>query len=83
MESTYPLDAPTKTTEGSGETRGWWVNRYFLKADWQNEYQEVTEEQFITAERAAGFRPKYGDGVATGGFSGRGVSGRVEYVEDK
>ena len=53
--------------------------KYFLKADFMDEYKEVTKEQFIQAERSAGFRPKGGgDGVATGGFSGGGVSGKVE-----
>ncbi len=54
--------------------------RYYLKADWQKDYQEVTKKQFIAAERAAGFRSKLGpNAVATGGFSGNGVSGKVEY----
>ncbi len=52
--------------------------KYFLKGDWEEDWKEVTKEEFINAERAAGFRPKSGDGVATGGFGGNGVSGRVE-----
>ena len=54
--------------------------KYFLKADFQSEYQEVTKEEFIAAERAAGFRPKSGDGIATSGFSGSGVSGSIERI---
>jgi len=55
--------------------------KYFLKADWEDEYKEVTEKQFIAAERGAGFHSKFGaDHVATGGFSGSGVSGKIEYV---
>ena len=58
--------------------------KYFLKVDWQESWSEVTERQFITAERAAGFRPKGGgDGLATGGFSGGGVSGGIEIIQDK
>ena len=58
--------------------------KYFLKADWQDEYQEVSKEKFIQAERAAGFRPKSGDGCATGGFSGGGVSGSMRFInQDK
>jgi len=57
--------------------------KYYLKADFQNEYQEVTKEEFIQAERAAGFRPKYGDGLATGGFLGNGVSGSIKYTPDQ
>lgn len=53
---------------------------YFLKADWETDYREVTEDQFVTAERQAGFYPKPGCGpVATSGFSGHGVSGQVRY----
>jgi hypothetical protein len=53
---------------------------YYLKADFQKEYQEVTREEFIMAERNAGFSPKYGgDGLATGGFCGGGVSGKIAY----
>ena len=56
--------------------------RYFLRAQWQEQWQEVTREQWIRAERMAGFRPKYGgDGPATGGFSGYGVSGKIEYAD--
>jgi len=43
--------------------------------------QEVTREQFIRAERGAGFRPKYGgDGLATGGFSTGTIRGRIQYA---
>ena len=44
-------------------------------------WQEATQEQFISAEHDAGFRPKGGDGVATGGFSAGGVEGKVTYDE--
>ena len=51
--------------------------RYFLKTDWTS-WKEVTKEQWVSAERSAGFRPKGGgDGCATGGFSGHGVRGRI------
>jgi len=41
---------------------------------------EVTQEEFILAERAAGFRPKHGCGpVATGGFGSGGIQGSVRY----
>jgi len=55
------------------------AKRYWLKvgsADWR----EVNEEQFIKAERDAGFCPRDGDGLATGGFSttiGGGICGRI------
>ena len=57
--------------------------KYFLKADHQEEEEEVTEEDFITAERNAGFHSKFGrNSVATGGFSAHGISGRVEYDDE-
>jgi hypothetical protein len=66
-----------------GERNTMMNERYYLKADHQTEWQEVTQEQFVNAEQAAGFRPKDGCGpVATGGFTGRGMRGRVEYVTD-
>jgi len=40
--------------------------------------KEVTKEEWISAERAAGFHPKFGDGPATGGFSGNGMSGSIK-----
>lgn len=61
-------------------------DRYYLKADWQKEWTEVTREQWIRAERAAGFRPKmlssdprYNDTCATAGFSGGGTSGKIHF----
>ena len=61
------------------------MTKYFLKADWQHEYQEVPKEEWIRAERAAGFRPKlstdhedYMKVCATAGFYGNGVSGKIE-----
>lgn len=54
--------------------------RYFLTKGAAEEV-EVTKEEFIQAERRAGFRPKSGDGLATAGFSSSiGISGRVEYI---
>lgn len=61
--------------------------RYFIKPSVIEDdgYTEVTKDQFITAEHQAGFRSKGGPGtVATGGFSGGGISGRIraEYSWD-
>ena len=44
-------------------------------------WQEATADQFIQAEREAGFRPKDGGGFATGGFSGGGIRGKITYGE--
>ncbi|KKL87130.1 hypothetical protein LCGC14_1937830, partial [marine sediment metagenome] len=62
------------------------MNQCYLKADWQDEWEEVSKEQWIKAERGAGFRPKlyiedskYMTTCATGGFYGNGVSGKIEY----
>lgn len=57
------------------------IERYYLKADHEVEWSNVTREQFIAAEQSAGFRSKFGNKhVATGGFTGRGMRGRVESV---
>lgn len=56
--------------------------KYFLSHPQLGE-KEVTKEDFIKAERAAGFYPKSGnpDDCATGGFGGNGLSGTVRYVD--
>lgn len=60
------------------------MDKYELKADFQDEWQEVTKEVWVRAERRAGFRPKmarddprYMTTCATGGFGGNGVRGRI------
>ncbi len=67
------------------------MNTYFLSVTLAGEKieREVTLEEFCKAERAAGFRPKlpssdprYMTTLATGGFSGNGVSGRVKYTPE-
>jgi hypothetical protein len=56
--------------------------KYYLKLARVDEEFEVSRDRFIHAERSAGFRPKSGNGVATGGFTVVvGVSGRIEYVK--
>jgi len=59
-----------------------WIERYFLSFDGvEGSEKEVTKEQFMKAERAAGFHSKFGDNhVATGGFGAGGIRGRVEYT---
>ena len=60
-------------------------DKYFLK--YRNEKEkEVTQEEWISAERGAGFRPKlptddprYMKVCATGGFGGNNVEGRIKY----
>ena len=63
--------------------------RHFLKMDHQSEWSEVTKNEWIKAERSAGFRPKLWSGdpeymttYATAGFSGNGVSGRLDVIPD-
>lgn len=44
--------------------------------------KEVTRQEFIAAERAAGFYSRTGSDLATGGFSSHGgVSGSVKYIK--
>lgn len=63
-----------------------WMERqptYWLKADAipGADWVQVSKEDWIKAERAAGFRPKIGDGCATGGWgSSAGISGRITYA---
>ena len=55
--------------------------RYYLTIGTQPE-AEVTEEEFVRAERRAGFHPKPGCGpVATGGFGSGAIKGRVDYSD--
>ena len=56
--------------------------KYYLSHPQLGE-KEVTKEEFIKAERAAGFRSKSGsmDDCATGGFTGNGISGSIKYNE--
>lgn len=54
---------------------------YFLEHKIFGE-KKVTREEWISAEREAGFYPKYGgDGPATGGFSGNGISGSIRPIK--
>jgi hypothetical protein len=55
--------------------------RYTLSLDGiEDSEREVTREEWVRAERHAGFYPKGGDRgqPATGGFFGHGVRGRIE-----
>lgn len=52
---------------------------FYISEDDEN-WTEVTREEFIRIEQANGFFSKFGfDHPATGGFSANGVRGRVEY----
>lgn len=55
--------------------------RYFLRWDDEEDWREVTVDEFVRGERRAGFRNTMGrpDLTATGGFHGNGVSGRIRY----
>jgi hypothetical protein len=67
------------------------MDKYYIRLG-EGEYREVPRAEWISAERSAersaGFRPKlsstdprYNDTCATGGFSGNGISGRIEYAK--
>lgn len=58
--------------------------RYFLAPSTKDPlWQEVTQEEFVNAERAAGFRPKPGCGpVATAGFAAGSIKGRTYTVRE-
>ena len=64
------------------------MKKYYLSGFGAGE-TEVSKEEWIKAERRAGFRPKmasteprYMQVCATGGFSGSGVSGRIVTVSE-
>jgi len=58
-------------------------SKYYLKADFMDDYKEVSKQEFIRAEQSAGFNSKFGvNHLATGGFCGGGVSGKIEYKID-
>lgn len=61
-------------------------SKYFLRHD-HGKWVEVSESEFVAAERGAGFFPKTGCGpVATGGFSASGpdgeIEGRIDFVAE-
>ena len=63
--------------------------RYFLKTTGYNNEVEVTKEEWIRAERSAGFRPKiqstdpmYMKVCATGGFSSGYIQGIIRYEKE-
>lgn len=60
------------------------AERYFLSIIGIDHSEvEVSREDWIGAERRAGFWPKGGgNGPATGGFSAGGIHGRIGYSND-
>lgn len=54
-------------------------DKYYVKAEWEDEYNEVDMETYMRAEKSAGFWPKFPGRPATGAFSGRGISGHIIY----
>lgn len=56
--------------------------KYFLKSSWEDKYTKVTKQQYINAEKKAGFQSDEPGETATGGFSGHGISGRIKYEKE-
>lgn len=56
------------------------MRRHFLKASFNPGWTEVTKEEWLRAERNAGFRSKSRSEYATGGFGSNGISGT--YTDD-
>jgi hypothetical protein len=58
---------------------------YYLReigGDSSSRWRQVTEDEFIAAERRAGFIPQAGCGpIATAGFGDGKVEGKIEYVD--
>jgi len=63
------------------------MTRYYLRLDVPHAPEvEVSREEWVRAERQAGFYPSGGDPLdepCTACFSARGVQGRVEYAREK
>lgn len=64
------------------------MDKYFLKADFNKDWTEVSKLEWIKAERQAGFRPKlssdhpaYMETCATGGFGGAGIQGKIRNAD--
>ena len=60
------------------------MSKYFLKADIpgiESKWKEVTLEEFVEAEKRAGFRSVYHDHgkSATAGFTGNNIKGKIQY----
>lgn len=57
--------------------------KYFISHEILGE-KEVTKQEFIKAERSAGFSPKSGnpEDCATGGFGANGIKGTVRYIKN-
>lgn len=60
------------------------MKKYFLKADIlgiESEWKEITLEEFIKAEKRAGFRSIYHDygENATAAFTGNNIKGKIKY----
>ena len=53
------------------------TERYWLCMD--GLWRQVIRDEYIRAERAAGFRPEIGNGIARGIFDTGSVKGRVTY----
>jgi len=59
--------------------------KYYLKASFQGEYQEVSKETYLQAERMAGFFPKEEGEAATSYFGNGQIEGRcdIEYEKER
>ena len=60
-----------------------WKERYWLGVI-GGPYHQVSRQEFISAERSAGFTAKDGGGgLATGGFSHGNSSGKITYGRER
>lgn len=55
------------------------MTRYWLRADHQTRWDEVSKADYVAAERNAGFHNTLGqpEEPATSAFSGKGMNGRT------
>jgi len=60
------------------------IKKYFLKGSWEDEYKEVTRDQYLYAEIQSSHNSVYGDKTEpSSAFSHGVISGRIECVKDR
>ena len=59
------------------------TKKYYLKFTWEDDWREVTKEQFIQAEQDAGFHSRFGPTeAATDGLGNGSIQGNVVHMRE-
>lgn len=54
--------------------------QYFLKYSDEREFKEVSKEEYMEAEKMAGFNSKIPGEPATSAFGGKGIEGEIRNI---